>query len=530
MASLFITDLKARRASASKERDAMKPLLDEVYDYVIPYRRGIGDTSSSGAAGEKRVNRIFDLTAMNAAFRFPGKLQQDLCPPEEKWFTLELGPIGKRMPDADQTGKELEAISEILGTGVATGEWDTAFPEMASDLLNSTGFMLINEGEDDRWARFCTAPAHELLIEPGPYNDIWGIYWTRKWSLGNIMAEWHDGTFTDEFKKLAAEKPNDEIDVHQDTRWDPKKKKWCFYVWLDKYEAAGFVTTRETFTCPWITPRYFKLPGETWGRGLAMVAMPAIKTTNKVVELTLKAAAIALLGIYTYTPHSQFNPDTARIEPGQFWPVASNGGVLGPGIQKFEAPRIDLSNIMLNELRGQIQATLLDQALPPDGAAVRSATEIIERVKQLTSNESGAYGRLIMEIVVPVVRRLIEIAWNKKLIPQRIPIDQLLIRVRVTSPMAAARRAKAVERVIQFLAMGLQVAPQVMQLIIDQEALLLELAAAFGVERKFIRDETNREGIKAQVQALIAQALAAQQAQAAAAAPPPQAAPVPAAA
>lgn len=529
MTALSITDLKARRAAAGKERDAMKPLLDEVYDYVIPYRRGIDSTSGgSVGAGEKRVNRIFELTAMNAAFRFPGKLQQDLCPPEEKWFTLELGPIGKRMSDAEATGKELEGISEILGTGVATGEWDTAFPEMGADLLNSTGFMLILEGEDDRWARFVCVPAHEMLIAPGPYSDIWFLAWSRKWTHANILATWPKGKFTEEFKRVAAEKPNDEVTVNQDTCWDPAKKKWCLYVWLDGYEGQ-MVHEVESYTCPWIAPRYFKLPGETWGRGLAMVAMPAIKTANKVVELTLKAAAIALLGIYTYTPHSQFNPDTARIEPGQFWPVASNGGVLGEGIKKLEAPRLDLTHIVLNELRMQIQSTLMDQALPPDGAAVRSATEIIERVKQLTANESGAYGRLIMEIVVPVVRRLIEIAWNKKLIPQRIPVDQLLIRVRVTSPMAAARRAKAVERTIQFLAMGMQIAPQVMQLIIDQEALLLELAAAFGVERKFIRDQGGRDKIKAQVQAIIAQALAAQQAQAQAAAAPAQAPPVPAA-
>lgn len=521
----IITDLKARRAVAAKEKDAFKPLLDEAHDYVIPFRRSAGN-----ARGEKRVNRIFDQTAVKAAFRFPGRLQQDLCPPEQQWIGLEPGVVAEQLPQEDQDAlaKDLELIGKVISSGVATGEWDTAFHEMGTDLLASTGFMLMLEGDDEKWARFVAVPADEMLILPGPYSDVWGMFWTRKWALGLVLSTWEKGTFTEEFKKLAGEKPYDEIEVYQDTIWDPKKKKWCLYVWLAGYEE-GCIHEEEFYACPWLTPRYFKLPGETLGRGLAMVAMPAIKTLNKAVELTLKAAAIALLGIYTYTPHSQFNPDTARIEPGQFWPVASNGGVLGEGIKKFEAPRIDLAQIVLNELRMGVEATLLDQALPPDGASVRSATEIVERVKQLASNEVGAFGRLVMEVVIPVARRLIEIAWKKKLIPQRTPIDQLLVRVRVTSPMAQARRVAAVEKVIQFLAIAAEIAPQEIMIIIDREELLVDLAVAFGVGRKYINVKKNRDAIKARVAEIIAQALAAAQMQQAKAAPGEKAPAVPAA-
>lgn len=528
--TVSIKDLKARRAAAGQERDQMRPLLDEVYDYVIPYRRPAdGGGTRQSQPGEQRVNRIFDQTAIKAAFSFPGKLQNDLCPPEQEWFKLEPGPVGEQMQQSADLARELEKISKIIGTGVAGGEWDSAFQEMATDLLNSTGVMFIPEGDDHRWARFVAIPADECLFEAGPYNDIWGIFWTRKWGRQLILDTWEKGTFTDDFKKAAETKPHDKVNVNQDVTYERKSRKWCLRVWIEGYEDA-FIHTEEFFTCPMITPRYFKLPGETMGRGLAMVAMPSIKTLNKAVELMLKAAAIALLGIYTYTPHSQFNPDTARIEPGQFWPVASNGGVLGPGIQKLDPPRVDLAQIVLNELRMGVQATLLDQALPPDGAAVRSATEIVERVKRLSQEWSGAFGRLVSEIVIPVVRRLIEIAYRKKLIAQNIPIDQLLVKVRVTSPMAQARRVQAVEKVVQFLAMGMQISPQIMQLIIDQEKLLIDLAVAFGVEQQYIREEKNRDAIKQQVQALIAQALAAQQQQAAGPQQAPTAPPVPAAA
>lgn len=508
-----ISDLKARREVAQQEKLAFQPMLDDAYQFAIPYRKP-ANGSSGAVPGENRANLIFDQTAPVAVFRGAGRLQQDLCPVGEQWGGLELGPIGKRLPDADKLAATLDDISETVDAGFHTGEWDTAFHEMATDLQVSTGAMLILEGDDDQWMRFLAVPTDEVLFEPGRFGDIGGIFWRREWTYAAIEAMWPDAVFSDEFKDRLKTKPQEKTAVCQDTVYDAKQKRWCLYVWLEKDEKSGrggFIHKAKTYTCPWLTPRYFKVPGETMGRGQVLLAMPAIKTLNKAVELTLKAAAITLLGIYTYTPHSGFNPDVAMIQPGAFWPVASNGGVLGDGIKKLEPPRLDLSQIVFNELRTGVQATLGDQALPPDAAAVRSATEIVERVKRLASDHNGASGRLVKEIVIPAWRRAIEIAYNKQLIPHRIRIDQLLIALRIKSPLQQAQRIARVERVVQFLAMATQVAPQETMIIMDREELLVDLAVAFGVERKFIRTTDNRAKIKQQVADLIAQAVAASQ-------------------
>ena len=91
----------------------------------------------------------------------------------------------------------------------------------------------------------------------------------------------------------------------------------------------------------------------------------------------------------------------SAIEPGAIWTVARNGGVLGPTVQRMTDPRLDTNNIILNDLRMAVQATMMDQSLPPDGAAVRSATEILERVKRLATDHIGAFGRLVYEIIAP---------------------------------------------------------------------------------------------------------------------------------
>ena len=288
-----------------------------------------------------------------------------------------------------------------------------------------------------------------------------------------------------------------------DTVWDVKKSVWRMVVWCDKQDTAIFED--QSRTCPWLIPRYFRVSGETWGRGPVMLAMPTIKTLNTAARLQLQAAAIAMLGIYTATDDGVFNPDLATLEPGAFWKVARNGGPMGPSVTRFPDPRLDLSNLVLNEMRMGVKATMMDQSLPPDGAAVRSATEIMERIKRLASDHLGAYGRLVKEVVVPAVKRAMEIAYNRMLIPQELPIDQLLVRVRVKSPLAIAREAQRVQKVIEWLQMVIAVAaatgqPGFLSRIAHVERALPSAGRDLGVPNEFIVSDEERAAIDQQAQ------------------------------
>lgn len=485
----LVEKLKARRKAAAAERDAMQPLIDEAYEYAIPYRK----SSARTGKGEKRVDRVYDQTAITSAFRFAGRLQQDLVP--EGFFTLEPGPVvvaaaGATSRDVKQLRTQLAGIGDVVNAMFLDGEWDSAFHEMALDLSAGTGAMLMLEGRRERMARFVTAPIDELLLEGGAYGDVTGIFWDRKWTLRSIVEEWEDAerAFTPELTRQLKEKPETEVLLHQDVYFDARSNvPWVHVCWIDKTDVM--VNRASSFTCPWITPRYFRVAGETYGRGVLQLALPTIKVLNKAQQFTLQAAAIALLGIYTTVDDGVFNPDLAEIAPGAFWKVARNGGVLGPSVQRFPDPRLDLSQIVLNDLRLGVQATMMDQSLPPDGAAVRSATEILERVKRLASDHVGAYGRLVREIIVPAVRRAIEIAYNKLLIPQRLDIDELLVKVRVVSPLAQAREAKRVEAIVQWLQMVLALAPTSADEIADIAKALKQIGAAMSVSPELIFDD-----------------------------------------
>ena len=507
-----VDKLKERRNAARRERQSFQPLLDEAFQYAIPYRKSTRDSG----AGEKRVDQVFDHTAIDSAFRFAGKLQQDLWPAGQENFALEPGPVVFDKNAREQMAQQLEPITKVLAAFDDDGEFDMAFHEMAIELSAGNGAMLQNASDDpDVLWEPISVSIDELLLENGPNNKISGIFWTRKMSLRTAFDTWPDGKWSHELTELHRQKPETEIEINTDTVWDRKSKRWHMLTWCGRQQTI--VHSAQSRTCPWLTPRYFRVPGETYGRGLVMLAMPTIKTANTTARLQLQAAAIAMLGIYTAVDDGVFNPDLSPLEPGVFWKVARNGGALGPSVNRFPDPRLDLSGLVLDKMQMGIKATMMDQALPQDTAAVKSATEIMERVKRLASDHIGAFGRLIKEIVVPTVRRRMEIAYNKGLIRTEIPIDQLLVRVKVKSPIALSREAQRVEKILNWLQMVLSIAaatgtPGWAQRVAHLEDALAEIGAELGVPARYIVTSEERKAMDkqaAQMQAAGALAAAA---------------------
>ena len=73
-----------------------------------------------------------------------------------------------------------------------------------------------------------------------------------------------------------------------------------------------------------------KAPGEGYGRSPVMKALPDIKTANKVVELVLKNASIAVTGIWQADDDGVLNPAAVKLVPGAIIPKAVGSAGLAP--------------------------------------------------------------------------------------------------------------------------------------------------------------------------------------------------------
>jgi hypothetical protein len=508
-------DAHRRRAQAAwSQRDQWNRELYDVYDFVAPTRLS---TRMQSRAPGARINRMFDSTAMVSMFRFAKRVQKEFFAGE--WFKLKPGAFyDAQAPDIkDQAAAQAEQVTKLVSHVFTSPEWAVALKETLLDTFISTCFLFILDGDADRPVRFVTASLDECAIDLGPYRDISGVFFKRKWTYRAISEEWPHGDFDDQMRQKIENSPEEETLLCQDVVYDAKAKRWRLKVYLEDC-GQGYIHEEDSLTKPVATPRLMTLPGQAYGFGLAMLALATIKTTNKAVELQLRAAALAMAGIFTRVDDGVFNPDTARVEPGAFWTVARNGGTLGPSIQKLAPPGdLNLGNLVLSDLRQQIQTVSEDRQLPPENVSPRSAIEIAERIKQVQNDQTGDEV-LLAEIGIPVVNRVLEILHNKRLLPHPVKIDGMFLTMELASPAALAAKASPVQAVVSWLQMMQQLDPSMIHFETDLGQTFAELGSWIGVPAHLIASTADR--LKSQAAA--AQVVAAQQqAQAAAQAPPP---------
>jgi hypothetical protein len=200
-----------------------------------------------------------------------------------------------------------------------------------------------------------------------------------------------------------------------------------------------------------VISRYMKVAGEIYGRGPLMTALPDIKTLNKTIELLLKNASLAVAGVYTAADDGVLNPNTVKIVPGAIIPVARNGGPQGPALQAL--PRsgdFNVSQLVINDLRQNVKRILLDESLPPENMSARSATEIVERMKELSQNLGSAFGRLINETMIPLVAKILEVMDERGLIDMPLRVNGLEVKVVPVAPLAMAQNMEEINAIMQY--------------------------------------------------------------------------------
>ncbi len=166
-----------------------------------------------------------------------------------------------------------------------------------------------------------------------------------------------------------------------------------------------------------------------------ITALPDIKTLNKTLELVLKNASLAISGVYTAADDGVLNPATVKIIPGAIIPVARNGGPQGESLKPL--PRsgdFNVAQIIMGDLRGNIKRILLDESLPPDNMSARSATEVVERMKELSQNLGSAFGRLINETMIPLVAKILQVMDDRGIIDMPLRVNGLEVKVAPVAP------------------------------------------------------------------------------------------------
>lgn len=498
-------DVVKRAKAAWSRKDPMLALLQDVYQYAMPDR----DTISHHAAGAKRNLLAFDSTAITGTLRFANRIQKDLFPPYRKWITLEGGP-DVPAEIKEQVDLKLEELNDRLFRHIHESPFDTALNEALQDLAAGTGVLLIENGRSSTGRtkaplfRVQALPATNVAFEEGPFGAIEGYFYKRKVKARDLERVFPGGNLPQAW--TGNNDPEFEYEFFVCAYYDWKNDKY----WIDTVceqgedKAAHRVQFSHAKTSPFIAFRWTKAAGEIEGRGPLIMALPDIKTLNKVVELILKNASLAISGIYTAADDGVLNPATIRLTPGNVIPVAQNGGPRGRSLDVLpRAGDFNVAELVIDKLQTQIKTHLFDKSLPPDTGPVRSPTEIVARIKELQSDTGAPFGRLIVELQIPVALRFLDIADQAGEIPMPLKVDGREVAVVPRSPLARASALEDVQAIADFLSIAGPLGPQAVAKGLHSDKAPKFLATAIGVPRPLIPTE---DDVKAQNEAAAKQA------------------------
>jgi hypothetical protein len=436
-----------RQEVAQRKKDEFQALYMDAYEFALPQRQLYGVWEGAGT-GKNKMTRVFDSTAINSTQRFANRLQSVVFPPQRKWARLDAG------SDIPADRKEVaKAVLELYGDKMFTvlrqSNFDIAMGEFLLDLSVGTACMMVQPGDDISPINFIPVPLFLVTYEEGANGQVDNVYRKIRMKAESIQRQWPDATIEGQLARLIQDKPTEDVELLEATVFDAKRGDYCYHVIYT--HGKDELVCRRRKSSPWVISRYMKVAGEIYGRGPLLTALPDIKTLNKTIELLLKNASLAVSGVYTAADDGVLNPNTVKLAPGAIIPVARNGGPQGPAL--LALPRsgdFNVSQLVINDLRANVKRILLDESLPPDNMSARSATEIVERMKELSQNLGSAFGRLINETMIPLVSKILEVMDERGLIDLPLRVNGLEVRVVPEAPLAQAQNMDEVQAIMQY--------------------------------------------------------------------------------
>lgn len=498
---LDVEAILKRAEAAQRKKDLFESLYRDAYEFALPQRQLYGHYDGNDQ-GAKKMARVFDSTAINSTQRFANRLQSGIFPPQRKWCRLEPGPDIPldRKQDAQAI---LDVYNEKMFTVIKQSNFDIAVGEFLLDLAVGTAGMLVLPGDDVQPLNFIPVPMFLISYEEGANGQVDKIYRRMRMKGEALSQQWRDAKISPVLQQRIDMKPTDEVDLIEATTYDPERGDWCYHV-IEKSTKEEIVYRRMK-SSPWVISRYMKVAGEIYGRGPLLTALPDIKTLNKTLELVLKNASLAISGVYTAADDGVLNPQTVKLVPGAIIPVARNGGPQGESLRPL--PRsgdFNVSQIVIQDLRQNIKKTLLDESLPPDNMSARSATEVVERMKELAQNLGSAFGRLINETMVPLVARILSVMDERGLIDLPLQVNGLEVKVSPVAPLAMAQNMEEINNIMQFMQITAQLGTEG-RFAIKEGDLIDMLADKLGVPSAVRNTAAERAFLIEQQQTLAAQ-------------------------
>lgn len=346
---------------------------------------------------DDEVATLFDATAADAVDNLAASIYSLLTPPESLW--LSLVPESEDSPDAITATMALRA-------NLNDSNFYTTIHQCYLDLvILGTACLFMSEnpiGADSAFS-FTAIPMKDIAILQN------AVFHTTSMSAREVMEKYPSWTPPADIRDAIKKDPETPIRLVQSLVGKD------FTAWLDVGGNIenNIVSTGTFETNPYLIFRWSVASGELYGRSPVLRALPDIKTANKVVELVLKNATIAVSGIWQADDDGVINLSNINLTPGAIIPKAVGSSGLTP---LSSGADFDVSQIILKDLRERIRHALLADRLGLLSEKEMTATEIMARNADMMRILGATYGRLLHEFIRPLCERGLQILSRRGVI------------------------------------------------------------------------------------------------------------------
>lgn len=498
-------------------------LLAESYEYALPERNtyhnnGTGTPQGKSATPgvDKSSRRVFDSTLMNDATRLANRLQSELFPIGAQWANLTPGAF---VPADQQSNarRDLHALQQVLFAAIALSNFDLSIAEWLLELVVAgTACMLVQKGDDDDPVVYQAVPQSHVAFREGAFGRIDMISRKHKMRVSLISQYWDDAKIEGLVQKgtTAAEDLDPEVDLLDVTYWDNEEKIWRYEVLASggplKKGDNQRIVERTMLVNRWVIARWSKAPGEAQGRSLVQQALPDARVLSAVKNYLLRQAALAIGGVFLVRNNGVVNANNIRIFPGATIPVQSTGGTAGASVAPLSVGGdIQLAQLVIEDLVSSIHKIMLNNGIPDTKDGIRSATEFIERMKDLQQSLGSPFARVLKEGIVPMLEATFAVLGELNAVPVpeggKIKLNSGQISLKFTSPLVQGQNTRDVETLAQAAGLTKEIAgEQAVGVAFKVEDIGAWIGAKMGVDPTLMRDEKERQTLQQQAGAMMA--------------------------
>jgi hypothetical protein len=505
----------------------MRPIWQDLADYEVPRKADID--RSNFWAPRKQTDKMLDETAPQAATELAAEMQGNLTSAASKWFGLMMS--DKAFRDEPEWQEWLETSASAIYDAYQNSNFNEEMQEGYLDLVVFGIMALLMEEIDESAAKFSGFRFEALALGSFAIDEnrdglvdvlhrkfrLSARAMAKRWS----MDDWEGANESalmaarNSYSEILQNDPFRQIDIchavyprpegpsdYGGRRRRQKNKEYasCYFLEAEKIliHEGGF----DDF--PGLVPRWSKQPGELYGRGPGLLALPSTKSLNRAIEMDFKSWA------------KDLDPPMSVKDRGVIGRVRTSAAAVNiVRVDDAIKPTFDRrtsnyqpTQIRVERLERKIQKCFfVDQFQLPGGGpspgsqnTYMTATETEKRYEIMQQLLGPTLGRLKYELHKPCVERSFRVMGARGAIP---PVPQGLVEayrgskqrplysVVYEGPLERAARAstlQSINRAWSVSAAVFQAQPEAID-VIDGDNLIREIFTASGTPFGVLKDK-----------------------------------------